>query len=72
MINVRIARTIVTAILPVRLAAAGSKPRTFPKKMKKKSVSIYGRYFSYLSPMFGLTISSLINKIRGSNNDCIP
>ena len=44
--KVKIAKVIVTAILPVKLAAAGNNPSTFPKNIKKNRVNIYGKYFS--------------------------
>ena len=44
--KVKTARVKVTAILPVRFAAAGNKPNILPNKIKKNNVNMYGRYFS--------------------------
>ena len=43
--NVKIANDIVTAMLPVKLAAAGNKPKTFPKNIKKKRLTYMANTF---------------------------
>ena len=64
--------TNVTAILPVTLAAPGSKPIKLFINIKKKNVSNSGVNFSCFFPILSLIISSLTNKINGSINPCKP
>ena len=52
------ARPAVTARLPVAVAPQGRSPRKLQNRMKKKSVRMYGRYFSPPCPIAGRTMSS--------------
>src|SRR2546429_437872 len=62
-------------MLPVKFAPPGKigkSPIRLLMKIKKNTLSKYGRYFSYFGPMDVLAISSRTNKIRGSIQDCNP
>ena len=59
-------------MLPVTLAAPGSRPIRLLIKIKKKKVKSKGENFSCFEPMLSFIISSLTNKTSGSMNACKP
>ena len=67
-----IPNTAVNAVLPVTLAEPGNKPNKLLIKMKKNTVSKYGRYPLAFLPKLGFAISSLTKVITGSIRFCKP